>query len=56
MAKLSTYGLKNLNKDKIIIKEYFTDAYVEEVFEWENIITSTTIWLWYYMLKGKWST
>ena len=41
MVDLGTYGFKNLNTEKIIPKESFTNAYVEEIYESEHVRNST---------------
>ena len=40
MVNLCTYDFKSLNKYDVTSEEYFTDAYVEEVFESEDFRTS----------------
>ena len=43
MVDLGMYECKDSNTGKIAPKEYFTSAYVEEVFELEHVRTSTKI-------------
>ena len=44
IVDLDTYEFKILNKDKIAPEEYFTNSYVEEILESENISTSNKWW------------
>ena len=43
MVNMGTYKLGNLDIGKITPKEYFTNSYVEEVFESEKVPTSTKV-------------
>ena len=43
MVDLGTYQFKNLELVEITHEEYFTNAYIEEVFESENMCTSTKL-------------
>ena len=41
MVDLGTYIFKNLNTGEITSEEYFTNDYIEEVYESENVHTAT---------------
>ena len=41
MVGLGTYIFKYLNTEKIAPEEYFTNAYVEEVYESDHVRTAT---------------
>ena len=41
MVDLGAYTIKDLNTGKIKPKEYFTNAYIREVYESENVCTAT---------------
>ena len=43
MIDLGTYELKYLNTVKIISEESFTNAYIEEIYEWEQLLTYTKL-------------
>ena len=51
MVNLSTFEFKVLMQKIYIPGEYFTDAYIEEMFKQENICNSTK--LLYAILKAK---